>query len=352
MRYGLNNIWINYQLKMKIAIHRSPRGFSLDWIDYCKKNNIEYGIVDCLSNDIINQLKDFDVLLWHHHHASPTDQLLAKQLLFALEQSGKKVFPDFGSGWHFDDKLGQKYLLEAIGAPLAPYHVFYDESTALKWVESTDFPKVFKLRGGAGSRNVRLVKSKRQAKKLVNKAFGRGFPSYDKWGDFKENFLKKLRGKSSWVNLLKSFRRIIVSTKHAKVVGRQKGYILFQDFIPNNKFDIRVVVIGARAFAIKRLVRKNDFRASGSGTILYGKNEINEDCVKIAFETSNKLRAMVVAYDFVFNQEGSPLIIEINYGYAHKAYFKCPGYWDKELNWYEGNFNSADWILEEIIKSR
>ena len=60
-------------------------------------------------------------------------------------------------------------------------------------------------------------------------------------------------------------------------------------FIPQNDFDIRVIVTGNKAIAIKRMNRKNDFRASGSGYILYDKNEIDIRCVKIAFEVNKKL---------------------------------------------------------------
>ncbi len=56
--------------------------------------------------------------MWHFHQGSPRDILFAKQLIFALQTSGKRVFPDFNTVWHFDDKVGQKYLLEAIEAPI------------------------------------------------------------------------------------------------------------------------------------------------------------------------------------------------------------------------------------------
>ncbi|MCB0742958.1 MAG: hypothetical protein KDC67_03575, partial [Ignavibacteriae bacterium] len=146
-------------------------------------------------------------------------------------------------------------------------------------------------------------------------------------------------------------RRVFYSTKFAKTRGRERGYVLFQNFIQGNKFDIRVITIGNKAFAIKRLVRENDFRASGSGFILYDKDEIDINCIKIAFETSAKLSAQCVAYDFVFDEDRTPLIIEINYGYAHKAYDLCPGYWDSNLNWYEGNFKSTHWMIDLIINS-
>jgi len=333
---------------MKVAIHSSSWGFSKDWINYCKKKNIPFKIVDCYSTNIIDDVSDCSIVMWHHHHTSAHDVLFAKQLLFSLEQSGKKVFPNFNTAWHFDDKLGQKYLLEALEAPIAKSYSFFKKTDAFAWIELNTFPKVFKLRGGAGSTNVKLIKSRREAYSIVKKAFGKGILPYDKWGDLKENLRKCKLGKSNMIEVLKSARRLFYSTQFAKTVGPQRGYVLFQDFIEDNTFDIRVVTIASRAFAIKRLVRDNDFRASGSGFIEYSPTEINLECIRIAFETSKKLEAQVVAYDFVFDN-GKPLIVEINYGYAHEAYFKCPGYWDKQFEFHPGEFNSAEWIMEMML---
>lgn len=112
---------------MNIAIHHTEESFSDYWIEYCKSNAISFKVVNCYDNDIVTQLQDCDALMWHHHHGVYKDTLFAKSLLFSLEQAGVKVFPDLNTAWHFDDKIGQKYLLEAINAPLVPSHVFYDK---------------------------------------------------------------------------------------------------------------------------------------------------------------------------------------------------------------------------------
>lgn len=337
---------------MRLAIHKSHWGFSPDWIEYCKKKGIPYKIVNCYESNIISQIDDCDALMWHHHHSLAKDKVFAKKLLFALEQAGIQVFPNFNSNWHFDDKLGQKYLLEAINAPLVPTEVFYDKETAIKWTKSAIFPKVFKLKGGAGSSNVRLVNKQREAIKLIRTAFGKGFSLYNSREDLRENIRKYRLGKNSFKNLIKSIRRLIMSTEFAKIHGREKGYVLFQDFIPNNQFDIRVITIADKAFALKRLVRKGDFRASGSGFITYNKDEIDERCVKIAFDTTEKLKSQCVAYDFIFDKKNNPLIVEINYGFAHEAYFPCPGYWDKEMNWHKTSFNATHWMVDLIINEK
>ena len=334
-----------------IAIHKNKSSdlFHFRWIDYCDKNNIPYKMVNCYDNDIIQQLKDCSVLMWHYHQASPTDIVMAKSLLFSLEQSGTKVFPDFNTAWHFDDKVAQKYLLEALEIDLVPTWVFYDKKTANDWIEKTSFPKVFKLKGGAGSQNVQLAKTKKEAKSLANKAFGKGFPAYDGWGSVKERFRKWRLGKTSFFDVLKGFARLVNPPRYAKVMGNEMNYLYFQEFIANNDSDIRIVVVDGKAFGIKRMNRENDFRASGSGFILYDKASIDERFVKAAFEINKKLKAQCIAYDFVLDND-KPLLIEISYGFANAGYDACVGYWDEQMNWHEGTFNPYGWMVDLMLK--
>lgn len=333
---------------MKIAIHHRPESFSDRWIEYCKENNIPYKIVNAYDTDIIQQVDDCTAFMWHHTQCDYRDKLFAKQLIYSLEAKGLKVFPDFHTTWHFDDKVGQKYLLEAIGAPLVPSYVFYDKKEAIEWVNQTTFPKVFKLRGGAGSANVQLVPTKKDAIRLVNRAFGKGFPQFNRQGNLKERIRKYKEGKDTLWGVCKGIGRLFIPTELAKMVGPEKGYVYFQDFIPNNKYDIRICVVGNKAFGLKRLIRKNDFRASGSGNIIYNKHEIDERCVQIAFNINEKIKAQSIAFDFVFDANNNPLIVEISYGFVVKVYDPCEGYWDKDLNWHEEAFNPYGWMVDLV----
>lgn len=334
---------------MKIAIHHRPGSFSDRWIDYCKRQDIDYKIVDAYSSDIIKQVADCDAFMWHHYHFDYRDVLFSRQLIYSLEARGIRCFPDFHTTWHFDDKVGQKYLLEALGAPLVPSYVFYTKKEALAWISKTTFPKVFKLRGGAGAANVMLVHTKREARKLVSKAFRQGFPQYDRFASLKERHRKWREGKGSFLNVLKGVGRVFINLDYAKMHGREKGYVYFQDFISNNRFDIRVIVIKDKAFAIKRLVRRGDFRASGSGNILYDRNEIPEICVRLSFDMSTKLTTQCLAYDYVFDADNKPIIVEISYGFAMHGYDPCPGYWTEDMIWHEGQFNPQEWMVDSLI---
>ena len=342
---------------MKIAIHHrrgtfsdSNASFNKRWIAYCKEKNISYKLVDAYANDIIQQLEDCDAFMWHFYQNSIRDFLFAKQLLASVRASGKLVFPSLEMTWHFDDKVAQKYLLEAINAPLVESYVFYDEKDALEWLEKTKIPVVFKLRGGAGSQNVKLLKTKRIAKQHIQKAFRRGFSQYDGWGILKDRFQKFTKGKDSARGVFNALVRLFYPIQYAKVRGRDRGYVYFQKFIPNNDTDTRVVIVGNRAFAIKRKVRENDFRASGGGFIIYDINKIDIRTIKIAFKVAKKLHFDSVAFDFVFNEENNPLIVEISYGFAMEAYDACPGYWDNHLKWHEGTFNPQHWMIDDLRK--
>lgn len=336
-----------------IAIHNDLRKhlFHYLWIEYCEQKNIAYKLVDCFDSDIINQLADCSCLMWHYNQSSSIDIVMAKPLLFSLEQSGFKVFPDFNTAWHFDDKIGQKYLLESLQIDLVKTWVFYDTKTALSWINQTTFPKVFKLRGGAGSQNVQLVKTKSKATALVKKAFGKGFPAYDGWESFKERFRKWRLGKADFKEVIKGTVRLIKPPRYAQVMGSEINYLYFQEFIPNNDSDIRIIVIDGKAFGIKRMNRENDFRASGSGFILYEKEHIDDVFVKAAFEINKKLKAQCIAYDFVYGENNKPLLIEISYGFANAGYNECVGYWDENMNWYEGKFNPYGWMIDLMLKN-
>lgn len=334
---------------MKIAIYKHL-GFSNRWVEYCEKNNIAYKLVNPYDSNIVEQVSDCDAFMWHHSHADYRDVLFAKQLIFSLETSGIKCFPDSRTTWHFDDKLGQKYLLESIGAPMVPSYVFYTKQDALMWIEEVTFPKVFKLRGGAGAANVKLVRTANEAKRLVRKAFGRGFSQFDRFGYLKERYRKWREGQDSVLGVLKGIGRLFFATDFALMHGREKGYVFFQDFIPNNMFDLRVCVVSDKAFALKRMVRKGDFRASGSGNIIYDKSQIDIRCIQIAFEVNTIINAQSVAYDFVFDKDNNPLIVEISYGYAVKAYDSCEGYWTDDLKWHEGShFDFCGWMVESLM---
>jgi len=341
---------------MKIAIHftKDKASFCHRWINYCKLKNIQYIIVDVYNNDIIKNLSDCTHFMWHFLHYSQKDILFAKELLYSIRYLNIKMFPDFNTMWHFDDKLAQSYLFKSINAPMIKTHIFYDQKEALLWINQTSFPKVFKTRNGAGSSNVILVKNKHKARNLIKTSFSKGISSYNKKSVLKERLwiFKNEKNFFSFIRLIKSLYYFILPLSMKKSISFQKNYVYFQHFQPNNACDYRVIVIGDRAFVVKRFVRDNDFRASGSNKKYYPKNnEIDLNILKLAFDLQNKLMSQCTAYDFIYDDKRNPLLVEISYGFSIEFYDPCPGYWDSDLNYHHQKFIPQHWMVEDLINS-
>jgi glutathione synthase/RimK-type ligase-like ATP-grasp enzyme len=284
---------------------------------------------------------------------------MARQVTAALEAMGLAVFPNSSTCWYYDDKVGQKYLLEAIGAPLVPSYVFYDRESALQWIDGTSFPKVFKLRKGSASSNVRLVHGAREGRSLVNRAFREGFsPVASHFSDWQAKLaLHRQKGETSGqitrlVGILRRLPRSVRTIARTNyMMQKERGYAYFQDFIPDSQFDTRITVIGNRAFGSIRFVRKGDFRASGSGHNDWNPERVDLGCVRTAFAVTAKIGAQALSFDFVFGPNRQPLIVEISYACPAYSTYACPGHWDKTLNWHEGHLHQQDAILEDLLES-
>ena len=333
-----------------IAIHHIEASYSTKWIEYCKDNGISYKLVNCYESDIVEQLKECDALLWNWNQSNYKAQLFARGLMTALDRDDFIVYPNSNSGWHYDDKVGQKYLLESINAPLVKSYAFYDKKSSLEWANRTEFPKVFKLRNGAGSHNVQLIKDKNRAIKYINQAFAKGFQANHRSGVLKDRWWHFQRDKTvlSLLNVSRGIFRFIFPHKKNKELPRERNYIYAQNFIPDCDHDIRVFVIGNRAVTKKRMVRDGDFRASGSGKMTWDIEQIPVECVRIAFQTTEKLGAQSVAFDFVMDN-GVPKIVEISYAASEKGFPDCPGYWNRDLSWTKTPLRVEYFILEDVL---
>lgn len=339
-------------MNITVAIHQSPSSFSERWIQYCKENRVSYKTVNCFDSDTMKHLKGVGVLLWHWTLNEPVSLLVARHIIASVEKMGIRVFPNSETCWHYDNKIAQKYLLESIEAPLVPTYIFYEKEKAMEWIDRTEFPKVFKLSCGAGSENVKLVKTRKAARKLCERAFGKGFtPTSGYFSDY----ARKKRQTQGFKQLLEKLKRMPESirniSKLRQSLKKERNYVYFQDFLSGNDFDTRVVIIGDRAFALRRRNRKNDFRASASGLLEYDPEIIDKEFIKIAFKISKQLCFQSMAYDFLYGFDRKPRLSEISYCFPiGKFLFDCPGYWDDKLVWHDGHVWPEDAIISDLLK--
>jgi len=302
------------------------------YIEVLKHNQIDYKEIDLNSKSFFKHFKEIDYLVYRWTQRDD-DKQIASSIRTLFDMNPRiKVFPDNNTCWHFDNKISQSYLLESKSYPLVDSWIFWDKVNALNFIKNCNYPLIFKLSGGAGSCNVLLLKNYNDAKKIVNIMFDHGVyhgeipVSGNLFGNilFKKikDCIKKYLLRKKQIN---SYRQL------------QKGYVLFQKYLPGNDFDTRITIIGDKAFGFRRFNRDGDFRASGSGKIDYNNKNIDLKCVEVAFEISKELGFQSMAFDFL--KDGNVVkICEISYTYNSEAIFKAPGYWDINLCWNQGHF--------------
>jgi hypothetical protein len=341
----------------RIAVHFDPHGpqdsYSRRWIDELEKRSVEVLILDFRDPDIMSEIRGCRGAMWHWYH-NPGDKQAAPRILDAIEHGlGIPVFPNFPTRWHYDEKVAQYYLLEALDIPRVPSRVFWRREEAFEFLLECRYPVVFKLSVGAGSANVLKLESREEAAAAVGRMFGKGIFPYT-CNEYSGN-----AGPES-VNGLAGLRKRFAGGLRYVVSGErpslppyyllQKDYVYLQEFIPGNRFDIRVTVIGNRAFGFIRHNRPDDFRASGSGEIDYDPDRIPLEAVRLAHDISRRCSFQSMAYDFLVSERAGVLLNEISYCYLNTAVHGCPGHWDRDLNWIRGQVWPEAAHVEDFLR--
>ena len=337
------------------ALQNLENSFTDRWHLYFKKHGIEYSNINIFDSSVLTEIVDQKInrILFDLNLYEMKNLFAAHAIVPAIESLGVNIFPGSKELRHFDDKVAQKYLFESLGVPFCHTNVFYDRDLARVWARNTEFPKIFKLKCGAGSSNVVIVKTPAHAERLIDQMFGKGISAVPKlFSDLSAKVVRH-RKKRDWDATL---RRLPTTLRNIvemyRSVPRERGYIYFQEFIPFNNFDTRITVIGDRAFGFRRMVRKGDFRASGSGKIDWTIEMIDPEFIRLAFEVSAKMKARCMAYDLIYGLDGKPVVIECCYKFDPGAVHACPGYWDRTLNFHLGHFYPQDLIAEDMVSAK
>ena len=332
------------------ATHKNgeKQSFSSRWAVRAAETGVHVRAVDVYAPDFFQQLEGCNGFMWRFGY-SPSPRLFAKRLLPAIEHGlGIPVFPSFETAWHFEDKIAQSYLLQAAGVPTPATWIFWDRARALDFCRSAAYPLVLKLSFGYQSSNVRLLHDMDEASRWIARLFGPGVtglrpdaPAVRETLRRAKGAVRHLRGESA-----------IEDLEYSEL---QHGYFYVQEFLPGNEHDVRVTVIGNRAFAFRRFNRPGDFRASGSGRINWERDHIDEDGIRLAFKVARRLHTQSLAVDLL-QRCGRKVLAEISYTYASWAVRDCPGHWTLQgdagsgvLSWVEGRVHPEDAIFDDFV---
>lgn len=326
------------------------QSFSDQWVSTLSRLDAKPKLIDSRAPDAIERISECDGFMWRYKSSNP-ERTEAERFLNAVEQlTGIPTFPSLPTRWHMDDKLTQTRIFRKLQIPHPRTHILFDRSQALDFAKHADYPFVIKLRSGRQSNNVQLAHSFSSAREHIEALFGRGLYA----------LISPPRGLTH--EALRRTRRVLASARGINVdtpaPGEElhHGYLLAQEFIDDNEYDTRITVVGNRAFGFRRFNRPDDFRASGSGLIDWEPSNIDPRMVRMALTYSKLLGSQTTAFDFVIDEKGEPLVLELALSYASWAVNECPGSWvldeaTNEISWQDGNLRIEDELLIEFLRS-
>lgn len=252
-----------------------------------------------------------------------------EDVLLALEIQGAILIPKFQlfrghSNKAFQELLRKIYLYPDLSKIKSETYGCYED---FKYTNTRKPPYIVKSSEGAKSTGVKLVKDKTTTDKIV-KEISKSF-------DF--NLMAKDKVKS------------IIRPNHIKLSHHRNKFIC-QDFIADLKGDIKIVIYGNRYYTLDRKVRKNDFRASGSG-ILDVDTDMNKKILNYASLLLERFDAPYASFDII-DDNGSLDIVEFQFvTFGTMAYFDSKTYYIKENNKWVKKSDVIESVEKNIVDS-
>ena len=203
-----------------------------------------------------------------------------EDIIYALELGGANVIPNY----KFLKANNNKVFME-----LLKKNVFSDDINNLRTqvcgvFEDIDlkkliYPLVLKKATGAKGRGVFLAKNEKE-------------------------FIKIAKQISRSHNYKKDIKDFIRQKRHSgyKKESLYRNKFIIQQFIPGLKSDYKILIFGNRYFIVERIVKKNDFRGSGSNNYIFG-SEVNLPLgiLKFAKKIFNQAKVPQLSIDIAFD---------------------------------------------------
>lgn len=273
---------------MRIYLLTSPNGSfgsaGQSWhkLDIEKiRSELNYPIIIRTILEIDDLKLDKDDIIIYNSSADHAVRTYIKDKLFFLSYTNRLI-PSYELLMAHENKGFQEVMKKRKGFGNLQGSYFFDLDN-----RNLPFPTVLKTTQGAGSSGVFLVKNKRDLSTIKKKYFNQTFKR----------------------NVISAQRRLKLKTAEYKIYKySKKKFNLFieQEFIPNLKHDFKVLVFGDRYFVLKRSVKKNDFRASGSGKFNFV--EPPTKVLNFAREIAEVLDNPYLSLDIALSDKGCHLI--------------------------------------------
>mgnify|MGYP001081994651 FL=1 len=184
--------------------------------------------------------------------------------LMALSSKGLILLPDYKYFQAHHNKVLMELLREGLSSEslkTIKSRSIYDIRDLRNNVNNIEkiigYPIVLKTASGSGASGVSLARNR-----------GELFAKAKKMGRiFYHNATVPIWKTASLSKIKNQVLKIIGKPHMDRTYPREK--VVLQSFIPNLQYDYKVLVYGEKYYVLKRLIRDNDFRASGSGKLVF-----------------------------------------------------------------------------------
>lgn len=306
---------------------------------------VPYESIQLDSSESLNRIKlgDIFVCRWADSQYHKT---IYASLVPHLEQMGILTIPRYSDLALLDNKAAVELAFRRNEVKRPKTTIYYSPSALEMDLDKYNYPVILKENEGASSSGVHMANSPESLRHLFKAKFYKNKSLYDHRDFFYPKRWKKyLRSLAKHIISSGKFR-FLLSDKYWHPLGLAAPLVV-QEFIPKQEHDIRVTVIGERAFFFRRANRKGDFRASGSGNILYNQDNAWKYIDK-AFKIAGDMKLHTAAFDFL--ESNSDLFaIEVSPQFDPEAIHNCPGYWQRDGAFISGAIWPEICELEDII---
>ena len=319
----------------------NPQSFSAMWKAQADEMGIEADVVDPLLPGAIERIGGYDAFIWRYRFNTPWMDARRRSWRWSRtctgSRSGRRGCCGRPSRTRSISPICSRRSGSRARGPgsTGPRPTRARRSTRCR---SRWWPS---CRAGVRSEGVALIETREDAQRLIRQMFSIGLGSMDFMRD------GKARRWGRRTPLIQVLRRGRFKGLH------ERGYVLFQEFVPGNTYDTRVVVQGDRAWASRRMVRKDDFRASGSGVSDLSAQAIDPEALALTWRLADALGVKSLVTD-VMRRDDKPIMGEFSYSMAAHVVHIWEGHWlrgpdgitwvDAPLDWPRAVFD--DFVAE------
>jgi hypothetical protein len=281
---------------------------------FCEQNALACDVYDIHAQDWLTQAKRFDVIAGIWSCELHCLEELREKFWVLETQLHKATFPSFAEAFLYENKRLESYITSIHHLPFARTFITHNREDALSMLDKLPYPIVSKMVPASASVGMELIHTSRQARAIIERLFS---PS---------------------------------GRKTQFPYARQKDFVYFQEFIPNDGYDIRAIVVGNWVFGYYRKVLPGDYRASGMN--LVEKRELPKAAMVLALQLNGVVDSPMLVVDMLRGVDGRFQIIEYSpvcqmetpeqlhvdgvpgvyiFDEDGKCRFQCGRYWVNEL---------------------